>query len=120
MFYFRDLSFKTGDIVFLRRRIDVNWFEGKCADGIGKFPRNYVQIVVPLSQAQCRAMYDFSMGQNEDEGCLKFKKGAIINVLCRVDQNWAEGFIDDTTGIFPIAFVEMNPLATQLMDESTK
>lgn len=116
-----DLSFKKGDKIFLRRRIDVNWFVGETVGGReGVFPINYVQIIVPLAQPQCKALYDFRMGPNEEEGCLTFKKGAIINVLRRVDQNWAEGRIDDTIGIFPIAFVEMNLLAKHVMDASAK
>lgn len=115
-----DLGFKKGDKIFLRRRIDVNWFVGECNGREGVFPCNYVQIIVPLAQPQCKALYDFRMGPNEEEGCLTFKKGAIINVLRRVDQNWAEGRIDDTIGIFPIAFVEMNSLAKHIMDASAK
>lgn len=118
---FSDLNFKKGDKIFLRRRIDVNWFVGETVNGReGVFPINYVQIIVPLAQPQCKALYDFRMGPNEEEGCLTFKKGAIINVLRRVDQNWAEGRIDDTIGIFPIAFVEMNSLAKHVMDASAK
>lgn len=60
------------------------------------------------------------MGPNEEEGCLSFKKSAIIQVIRRVDQNWAEGRSGDVIGIFPIAFVEMNTSARQLMDASIK
>lgn len=60
------------------------------------------------------------MGPNEEEGCLSFKKSAIIQVIRRVDQNWAEGRSGDIIGIFPIAFVEMNTSARQLMDASIK
>lgn len=115
-----DLNFKKGERIVLRRRIDVNWFVGECNGREGVFPLNYVQIIVPLAQPQCKALYDFRMGPNEEEGCLTFKKGAIINVLRRVDHNWAEGRIDETIGIFPISFCEMNPLAKLLMDASSK
>lgn len=122
MFSFRDsdLSFKKGDKIVLLRRIDINWFVGECNGREGVFPINYVQVLVPLPQPQCKALYDFRMGPNEEEGCLAFKKGAIINVLRRVDQNWAEGRIGDTIGIFPIAFVEMNSLAKYIIDGSAK
>lgn len=119
-----DLVFKKGDKVFLRRRVDANWFVGECngPEGVreGVFPINYVKVIVPLSQPQCKAIYDFDMGPNEEEGCLKFKKGAIISVIRRVDQNWAEGRIGDNIGIFPISFVEMNSLAKLLMEVSNK
>lgn len=112
----RDISFKKGDHIILKKRIDLNWFVGEIHGREGVFPINHVQVIVPLPQAQCKALYDFRMGPSEEEGCLTFKKGAIINVFRRVDQNWAEGRIGDVIGIFPIAFVEMNPLAKTLME----
>lgn len=60
------------------------------------------------------------MKKNEEEGCLSFTKGTIINVLRRVDKNWAEGRIGNSIGIFPISFVEMNPIAKRLMEISLK
>jgi len=60
------------------------------------------------------------MGPNEEEGCLLFKKGSVINVIRRVDHNWAEGRMGDVIGIFPIAFVELNSLAKQLMEAALK
>lgn len=101
----------------LRRRIDQNWFYGHLNGREGAFPVNHVQIIVPLPVPQCRAVFDFRMGPNEEEGCLTFAKGQIINVLRRIDQNWAEGRIGECIGIFPINFVEMNSLAKQLMGD---
>lgn len=60
------------------------------------------------------------MKKNEEEGCLSFTKGTVINVLRRVDKNWAEGRIGNSIGIFPISFVEMNPIAKRLMEISLK
>lgn len=62
-----------------------------------------------------KALYDFVMNPMDDEGCIKFQKGMIIQVTRRVDQNWAEGKIDDTFGIFPLSFVQLNPAASALM-----
>lgn len=62
-----------------------------------------------------KALYDFVMNPMDDEGCIKFQKGMIIQVTRRVDQNWAEGKIDETFGIFPLSFVQLNPAATALM-----
>ncbi|XP_073811280.1 SH3 domain containing ring finger posh [Musca autumnalis] len=111
-----DLKFKKGDLILLRRKIDSNWYVGQFKGVEGNFPINYVQVVVPLPSAQCIALYDFKMGPNEEEGCLTFKKGTVIQVLRRVDQNWAEGRIGTAIGIFPIAFVELNHLAKQLLE----
>ncbi|KNC31621.1 hypothetical protein FF38_01019, partial [Lucilia cuprina] len=111
-----DLKFKKGDLILLKRKIDSNWYVGQLKGAEGNFPINYVQIVVPLPTSQCVALYDFKMGPNEEEGCLTFKKGTVIQVLRRVDHNWAEGRIGSSIGIFPIAFVELNQLAKQLLD----
>ena len=55
------------------------------------------------------------MNPLDDEGCLKFQKGMIVQVTRRVDQNWAEGKLGEAVGIFPLSFVNMNPAATALM-----
>lgn len=68
--------------------------------------------------AKCVALYDFQMGPSEDEGCLRFTKGTVIQVLRRVDNNWAEGQIGPTIGIFPIEFVELNITAREMLKSS--
>ncbi|XP_058457926.1 E3 ubiquitin-protein ligase SH3RF1 [Malaya genurostris] len=115
-----DINFKKGDIIILKKKIDHNWCVGEINGKEGAVPLNHLQVIVPLPYPQCKALYDFSMGPNEEEGCLTFKKGALIHVLRRVDQNWAEGRIADKIGIFPISFVEMNILGKQLMDSALK
>ncbi|KAI5732901.1 hypothetical protein M8J76_005457 [Diaphorina citri] len=117
-----DLNFKKDDIVILRRKIDNNWFYGEVNGTTGAFPMSYVQIMTPLPTShipQCKALYDFRMNNNDEEGCLKFTKGEIITVIRRVDENWAEGRLADKIGIFPLAFVEMNSVARALMKLST-
>ncbi|XP_022225747.2 E3 ubiquitin-protein ligase SH3RF1 [Drosophila obscura] len=111
-----DLKFKKGDLILLKQRIDNNWFVGQANGQEGTFPINYVKVSVPLPMPQCIAMYDFKMGPNDEEGCLEFKKSTVIQVLRRVDHNWAEGRIGQTIGIFPIAFVELNAVAKKLLD----
>ncbi|XP_044749981.1 E3 ubiquitin-protein ligase SH3RF1 isoform X2 [Coccinella septempunctata] len=112
-----DLTFKRGDTIILKRRIDSNWYYGECNGFQGVFPLSYVQIITPVPShlPQCKALYDFRMTNDEEEGCLVFKKGDIINVIRRVDENWAEGKLDGKIGIFPLAFVELNNLARSLM-----
>lgn len=80
------------------------------------------QIITPLPShvPQCKALYDFQTDKHEEEGCLVFKEGDIINVIRRVDENWAEGKLDGRIGIFPLTFVELNNLARSLMKLSTK
>ncbi|CAH1102956.1 unnamed protein product [Psylliodes chrysocephalus] len=116
-----DLNFKRGDIIILKKRIDSNWYQGECCGKQGVFPLSYVQIITPVPShiPQCKALYDFRMQNDEEEGCLSFNKSDIINVIRRVDENWAEGKLNGRIGIFPLAFVELNNLARSLMKLST-
>ncbi|XP_043275279.1 E3 ubiquitin-protein ligase SH3RF3-like isoform X2 [Venturia canescens] len=116
-----DLSFKKGDIVVLRKKIDNNWYFGDCGTNHGVFPLSYVQVITPLPPhvPQCKALYDFRMTNDEEDGCLTFNKGEVISVIRRVDENWAEGKLLDRIGIFPLAFVELNSVARALMKLST-
>lgn len=40
----RELSFKKGDVIYIRRKIDENWFEGEFNATIGLLPSNYVEV----------------------------------------------------------------------------
>lgn len=102
----------------IQKKLDPFWYQGECSGRTGMFPITYVQVVVPLpvATALCKALYDFRMSAPDEEGCLAFDKGAIITVHRRVDDNWAEGRLDQRVGIFPIAFVELNQAARQLMN----
>lgn len=40
----RELSFQKGDIIFVRRQIDKNWYEGEHNAMVGIFPVNYVEV----------------------------------------------------------------------------
>ncbi|XP_008204006.1 E3 ubiquitin-protein ligase SH3RF3 isoform X2 [Nasonia vitripennis] len=116
-----DLSFRKGDIIILRKKIDNNWYHGECGSNHGVFPLSYVQVMTPLPPhvPQCKALYDFRMSNDEEDGCLTFNKGEVISVIRRVDENWAEGKLLDRIGIFPLAFVELNSVARALMKLST-
>ncbi|XP_037782707.1 E3 ubiquitin-protein ligase SH3RF1-like [Penaeus monodon] len=113
----RDLSFKKGDVIILRKKIDANWYQGELGGQIGFFPASYVQVITPLPShiPQCKALYDFKMTNDEERDCLTFSKGDIITVLRRVDENWAEGKLNSRIGIFPLSFVDLNSAAKALM-----
>lgn len=105
-----DLSFKTGDMIFLRKQVDENWYVGELNGLHGFLPASYVQIITPLptSIPQAKALYDFEVSDQNEKDCLTFKKGNVIQVIRRVDENWAEGRLSNKIGIFPISFVELN------------
>ena len=116
-----DLNFKKGEIITIKKRVDANWYHGECNSVQGFFPSSYVQVLTPLPNAsvpQCVALYDFKMSAEDEKDCLTFNKGAVVTVIRRVDENWAEGRLSDRIGIFPISFVEMNSAAKHLMKSS--
>lgn len=41
----RELNFRRGDIIFVRRQVDKNWYEGEHNAMIGLFPSNYVEVI---------------------------------------------------------------------------
>ena len=46
-FYFSsELSLKKGDIVYLVRQIDKNWYKGEKNGVVGVFPANYVEVTL--------------------------------------------------------------------------
>jgi hypothetical protein len=109
----RELSFRRGDIIFVRRQIDKNWFEGEHNAMIGLFPFNYVEIIpydgirtIPKrpSEGQARAKFNF-FAQTHLE--LSLVKGELVVLTRRVDDNWFEGRIGNRKGIFPVSYVEV-------------
>ncbi|XP_012936388.1 uncharacterized protein LOC101862791 [Aplysia californica] len=109
----RELSFRKGDLLYLLRQIDKNWFEGEHHGMVGIFPVNYVEVLTSIEAArtaaldaegQARAKYNFT-GQSTVE--LSLRKGEFVTLLRRVDDNWFEGKVGGRQGIFPVTYVEV-------------
>lgn len=77
----------------------------------GIVPVSYVELTPqtatpPLvSGPQAVAKFDFVAEESYELG---FHKGETVKLLSRVDDNWLQGRIGDTTGIFPAAFVNVS------------
>lgn len=41
---FRELSFRKGDLLYIRRKVDQNWYEGEHNAAVGIFPGSYVSF----------------------------------------------------------------------------
>jgi sorbin and SH3 domain-containing protein 1 len=118
----RELTLRRGDIVYLLRAVNENWFEGEHHGLVGIFPINYVQVLVSFEEAAAanahrhvtsgsvvEAVYDFERRTSAE---LSLCKGDVVTVLRQLDENWCEGQIDDRQGLFPINFT--NVLTTAL------
>lgn len=44
----RELTFRRGDIIFIRRQVDKNWYEGEYNAMVGLLPYNYVEVINSL------------------------------------------------------------------------
>ncbi|XP_049591421.1 sorbin and SH3 domain-containing protein 1 isoform X8 [Syngnathus scovelli] len=117
----KELPFQKGDIVYIIRQVDQNWYEGEHHGRVGIFPRSYVELLPPTEKAQPKksvpvqvleygdavARFNFA-GDTVVE--MSFRKGERITLIRRVDENWYEGKISGTNrqGIFPVTYVEVH------------
>ncbi|XP_050983889.1 E3 ubiquitin-protein ligase SH3RF2 isoform X1 [Labeo rohita] len=117
-----ELTMKSGDIIYLRWRVDDNWYYGEGKDSSGLVPVDVVRVISeqPQPLAVCRALYDFN-ANNLDPGdskeCLTFFKGDSITLIKQVNENWVEGKLGDKVGIFPLQLTEPNPAAYELLEK---
>ncbi|XP_075875223.1 sorbin and SH3 domain-containing protein 1 isoform X1 [Nelusetta ayraudi] len=116
----KELPFQKGDIVYIIRQVDQNWYEGEHHGRVGIFPQSYVELLPPTEKAQPKksvpvqvleygeaiARFNFT-GDTVVE--MSFRKGERITLIRRVDENWYEGKISGTNrqGIFPVTYVEV-------------
>ncbi|EDO25870.1 predicted protein [Nematostella vectensis] len=59
MLFSRELSFKKGDYIIVKRQIDRNWIEGEVNGRIGIFPTNYVEVCIRISIRFSARFIDF-------------------------------------------------------------
>uniref|UniRef100_A0A1A8N8F7 Sorbin and SH3 domain containing 1 n=2 Tax=Nothobranchius rachovii TaxID=451742 RepID=A0A1A8N8F7_9TELE len=117
----KELPFQKGDIVYIIRQIDQNWYEGEHHGRVGIFPRSYVELLPPTEKAQPKKSapvqvleYGEAVTRFNFKGDtvveMSFRKGERITLIRRVDENWYEGKIPGTNrqGIFPVTYVEVH------------
>ncbi|XP_051278687.1 vinexin isoform X3 [Dicentrarchus labrax] len=119
----KELMLQKGDIVYIHRQVDANWFEGEHHGRAGIFPTSYVEILPPtekptpirsptlqvLDYGEAVALFNFNADLPVE---LSFRKGEVIDITRRVDDKWLEGRISGTnrSGIFPANYVQVNKM----------
>nr|XP_046243147.1 vinexin isoform X2 [Scatophagus argus] len=119
----KELTLQKGDIVYIHRQVDANWFEGEHHGRAGIFPTSYVEILPPtekptpiksptlqvLEYGEAVALFNFNADLPVE---LSFRKGEVIDITRRVDDKWLEGRISGTnrSGIFPASYVQVNKM----------
>ncbi|XP_036382925.1 vinexin isoform X1 [Megalops cyprinoides] len=119
----KELTLQKGDVVYIHRQVDANWFEGEHHGRAGIFPITYVEIIPPtekptpiksptiqvLEYGEAMALFNFPADLPVE---LSFRKGERICVTRRVDDSWLEGRIPGTSrsGIFPASYVQVNKM----------
>jgi len=41
----RELGFRKGDLIYVKRQVDANWYEGERNAAVGIFPVSYAEII---------------------------------------------------------------------------
>lgn len=116
----KELPLQKGDVVYIYKQIDQNWFEGEHHGRVGIFPKSYIELLPPTEKAQPKkplpmqvleygdaiARFNFN-GDTQVE--MSFRKGERITLIRRVDENWYEGKVSGTNrqGIFPTTYIDV-------------
>ncbi|XP_073675385.1 vinexin isoform X1 [Garra rufa] len=119
----KELTIQKGDVVYIHRQVDANWYEGEHHGRVGIFPTSYVEIIPPtekptpiksptiqvLEYGEAVALFNFNADLPVE---LSFRKGEVISITRRVDDQWLEGRIAGTnrSGIFPVNYVQVNKM----------
>ncbi|KAI2661416.1 Vinexin [Labeo rohita] len=119
----KELALQKGDVVYIHRQVDANWYEGEHHGRVGIFPTSYVEIIPPtekptpiksptiqvLEYGEAVALFNFNADLPVE---LSFRKGEVISITRRVDDQWLEGRIAGTnrSGIFPVSYVQVNKM----------
>uniref|UniRef100_A0A8D0B5X6 Sorbin and SH3 domain containing 1 n=1 Tax=Salvator merianae TaxID=96440 RepID=A0A8D0B5X6_SALMN len=127
----KELPLQKGDIVYIYKQIDQNWYEGEHHGRVGIFPQSYIELLPPTEKAQPKkpaplqvleygdavAKFNFN-GDTQVE--MSFRKGERIMLIRQVDENWYEGKIPGThrQGIFPVTYVDIlkQPILKNMLD----
>ena len=127
-----ELTFREGERIFLRKRLNSQWMEGELDGNVGLFPSSFVAVEVDLPPNEHtmsgsapkdanrnnavswriqwkegmrgRALFHFTALYDGD---LELNEGDIVTVLLVDDDNWIKGQLENgITGCCPAAYLE--------------
>ncbi|XP_022644516.1 sorbin and SH3 domain-containing protein 2-like isoform X2 [Varroa jacobsoni] len=104
----RELNLKKGDLVYIFKKIDRNWYEGECLGRSGIFPVKYVDVFPPSSidtlagikvqEGSAIGRFNFPAKSATE---LSFRVGDKLQLIRRIDHNWFEAKIGTRRGLVP-------------------
>jgi len=117
----REITFKKGDIIYVKKQVDGNWYEGERNGFVGIFPTTYVEVLPSESAVTQDITRSLSRKEKLGEGEAKAKfnfaaqtpmelsliKGETIIISRKIDSNWYEGRVSGRKGIFPVSYVQV-------------
>ncbi|XP_061889412.1 SH3 domain-containing protein 19-like [Entelurus aequoreus] len=111
-----ELSFQKNQVVLLLDEVNQDTFQCQVGNARGHVHKSRLQVITPLhadfhvtpSQAsnvlKVQALHDFTP---EGEGELALQAGDIISRVEKVDSEWYRGCLHNSTGFFPVSFVQV-------------
>ncbi|XP_065641623.1 dynamin-binding protein isoform X2 [Hydra vulgaris] len=99
-----DLSLHIGDIVFVSKKINNDWYEGFSNNKYGHFPSCYVEMIFNSTPEKVGVVISNFKGDQKDH--LPLTKGDVIGITGVIDENWSSGYSNSEKGIFPTNFLK--------------
>ncbi|XP_060692843.1 uncharacterized protein LOC132823229 isoform X2 [Hemiscyllium ocellatum] len=109
----KELPVRKGDIIFIHRQRDHNWYEGQCNGKSGLIPICYVESASDPQRDEQKALDEIAIARFRFAALtnieLPLEKNQSVVLLRRIDENWYEGKYPGTNrkGIFPVTYVEV-------------
>lgn len=87
-----EITMKSGDIIYLRWKVDDHWYYGESKESSGLVPVNVVRVLSEQPLALCRALYDFNannLDPDDSKECLTFfKVNLFFSNQCTTTIQW--------------------------------
>ena len=110
-----DLSLNVGDIVFVSKKINHEWYEGTSNQSFGQFPSCYVKMIFNITPEKIGVVISSFAGNQNDH--LSLCEGDVIGLTRVIDEHWSIGYSSTGKGVFPTQCVQELWLPKSFMPE---